>query len=199
MPTRRIALLVVAVFAVSGCGSATTIFGSKSTTTPAASTSPASATTPSGIVQSADGRFRTVIPAGFVDATHAVSSGVANVQYLAVGPRHQSFATNINVVREPAGGRSDMDQLVGLEIATIKRLEPHAGGFSPVTSLTVGGEQARAVDYLNAPTGNRLLHQRQVFVAHQGWIYTITYSAIPRAYEVRVRALDAVIAAWRWR
>jgi hypothetical protein len=139
-----------------------------------------------------------VIPAGFVDATSSVQSGVANVQYLAVGPRHHSFATNINVVREPAQGRSDMNQIVGLELATIKRLAPQAGSFSNVTRPTVGGEPARAVDYLNTPTGNRVLHQRQVFVVHGRWIYTITYSALPSAYVADVGALDAVTTAWRW-
>lgn len=196
MPTRRIALLVASVLLLTGCGG-TTIFASKSTTSAASATSSAS-TSPSGTVRSTDGRFQTVIPAGFVDATHAVNSGVANVQYLAVGPRHDSFATNINVVREPANGRSDMDQTVGLEVATIKRLERQAANFSQVASLKVGGEPARGVDYFNTPTGSRLLHQRQVFVGNGGWIYTITYSAIPSAYRANVGALDAVTSAWRW-
>jgi len=174
------------------------MFGSKSTSSSASATSSASTTAPSAAVRSTDGRFQTVIPVGFVDATHAVSSGVANVQYLAVGPRHDSFATNINVVREPANGRSDADQIVRLEVDTIKRLERQASNFSQVTSLKVGGEPARAVDYFNTPTGSRLLHQRQVFVANGGWIYTITYSAIPSAYRANVGALDEVTSAWRW-
>jgi hypothetical protein len=197
MSTRRIALLVVSVFVIAGCSSST-VFGSKPTSTHAGSTSQTSVRAASGTVKSTDGRFQTVIPAGFVDATSSVRSGVADVQYLAIGPRHDSFATNVNVVREPAQGRSDIDQIVGLEIATIKRLAPQARSFSQVTSLTVGGEPARAVDYRNSPTGNRVLHQRQVFVAHAGWIYTITYSAIPGAYNANVEALDAVTAAWRW-
>jgi hypothetical protein len=197
VPTRRIALVVASVFVIAACGSSK-VFRSKSTSTPAASVSRTSTPASLGTVRSTDGRFQTVIPAGFVNATRSVRSGVAIVQYLAIGPRHDRFATNVNVVREPAQGRSDVDQIVGLEIATIKRLAPRAASFSQVASLTVGGEPARAVDYLNAPTGNRVLHQRQVFVAHGGWIYTITYSAIPSAYDANVAALDAVTAAWRW-
>jgi hypothetical protein len=198
MPARRTALLAVSLFVLAGCGSSTISGGSKSTSRPSTASAQTSTMPPSETVQSTDGRFQTVIPAGFVNATNSVQSGVANVQYLAVGPRHHSFATNVNVVREPARGRSDMDQIVGLEIATIKRLAPQAGSFSKVTRLTLGGEPARAVDYLNAPTGNSVLHQRQVFVIHGGWIYTITYSALPSAYVAHVRALDAVTSAWRW-
>jgi hypothetical protein len=198
MPAHRLALLGGSLFFLAGCGSSTISGGSKATSRPSTASVRTSTKAPSGTVQSTDGRFQTVIPAGFVDATSSVQSGVANVQYVAVGPRRHGFATNINVVREPAQGRSDMDQIVALELATIKRLAPQAGGFSKVTRLTVGGEPARAVVYLNTPTGNRVLRQRQVFVVQGRWIYTITYSALPGAYGADVRALDTVTTAWRW-
>jgi hypothetical protein len=198
MPGRRIGLLVVSVMLLTGCSSST-VFGSKSTSTStASSTQTSTAAAPSRTVRGTDGSFQTVIPVGFVDATHAFHSGVANLQYVAIGPRHDGFATNINVVREPANGRGDMDQIVGFEIATVQRLERHAGNFSRVTPQRVGGEPARVVDYFNTPSGGPVLHQRQVFVAHAGWIYTITYSAIPSAYGANVGALDAVTSAWRW-
>jgi hypothetical protein len=149
-------------------------------------------------VTSTDGRFETVVPSEFIDATRSVRSGVANVQYLAIGPRSQGFATNINVIRDPANGRADINQIAGREIATIKRLEAQARNFSQMSSLTVGGGPARAVDYTNRPSGDRPLHQRQVFVVHQGWIYTITYSALPSAYAANVGAVDQVAAGWRW-
>jgi hypothetical protein len=54
------------------------------------------------------------------------------------------------------------------------------------------------VDYYNRPTGERLLRQRQVFVAHGQWIYTITYSALPDAYTAHDGAVDRVAAGWKW-
>jgi hypothetical protein len=147
---------------------------------------------------SIDGSFETVVPTGFIDATRSVKSGVANVQYLAIGPRARGFTTNINVIREPAQGATGIAAIVGLEIATIKRIEPRADHFSRSSKLTVGGATARAVDYFNRASGDRTLHQRQVFVGHGGWIYTITLSASPAAYAADVGAINEVTAAWEW-
>ncbi len=195
--------MAVTVPLAAGCGS-TSLFGAKSkstsSTAPAASAAGATTTPPAppAAVTSIDGSFQTIVPSGFVDATRSVRSGVANVQYLAIGPRANGFATNINVIREPAGGRTDINRITGLEVATIKRIDPRADRFSRPTAITIGGQPARAVDYYNRPTGERLLHQRQVFVAHGQWIYTITYSALPEAYAAGVGAVDRVAAGWQW-
>ena len=207
-PRRLAAILVVTVPLAAGCGS-TSLFGSKakstsSTTRPASTTVGTSTTAGTSTqaqpatVTSIDGSFQTVVPSGFLAATRSLRSGVANVQYLAVGPRADGFATNINVIREPAQGRTDIAGITGLEVATIKRLDPRADRFSQSSELTVGGEPARSVDYYNRPTGERLLHQRQVFVAHGQWIYTITYSALPDAYASQAGAVDRVAAGWKW-
>ena len=62
---------------------------------------------------------------------------------------------------------------------------------------TVAGEPARAVDYLFA-TATGLLHLRQVYVEHQGWIYVITYTASTTAYTASMPALAQVVNSWRW-
>ncbi len=203
-PRRLAAVLAVTVPLTAGCGS-TSLFGAKSkstsSTTPPASAAGAKSTQPApqpAAVTSIDGSFQTIVPSGFVDATRSVSSGVANVQYLAIGPRANGFATNINVIREPAAGRTNINRITGLEVATIKRIDPRADRFSQPTAIIVGGRPGRAVDYYNRPTGERLLHQRQVFVAHGQWIYTITYSALPDAYAAGVGAVDRVAAGWKW-
>ncbi len=203
-PRRLAAVLAVTVPLAAGCGS-TSLFGAKSkstsSTTPPASSAGATTTQPAPqppAVTSIDGSFQTIVPSGFVDATRSVRSGVANVQYLAIGPRANGFASNINVIREPAGGRTDINRITGLEVATIKRIDPRADRFSQPSAITVGGQPARAVDYYNRPTGERLLRQRQVFVAHGRWIYTITYSALPEAYAAGVGAVDQVAAGWKW-
>lgn len=207
MRPRRLAALILSAAAVAGCGAKTTLLhttSSSSTTaqahtqTTTATGTPTTTTAPSGTVKSADGQFATVIPSGFVNALSRVQGSPINIQYLAVGPRHDGFATNINVVHEPSHGQTSIDTITGLEIAGIKRLEPQAHQFSQVQSLTVDGQPARAVDYLSMPDKRRLLHQYQVFVAKSGTIYTITYSALPNFYSDNLASVKQVTDGWHW-
>jgi hypothetical protein len=199
MRARRFSVLLLSLLAVAGCGSKSTLLrtgsGSSSATSQPSTAAPKQA--PAGTVKSVDGRFATVIPSGFVNATSRVQGSAIRIQYLAVGPRHQGFATNINVVREQSNGQTSMDSIVNLEISGIKRLEPQAHQFSQVQSLTVDGQPARSVDYRSQP-GNRSLHQYQVFVAQGGWIYTITYSALPSDYSDNLAAVKQVTHNWHW-
>ncbi|MGZ4185076.1 MAG: hypothetical protein ACXVUE_23175 [Solirubrobacteraceae bacterium] len=208
MRPRRLAALILSAAAVAGCGSKTTLLhtssssSSSSTTTQAPATTttatPTTTTAPSGTVKSADGQFATVIPNGFVNALSRVQASPINIQYLAVGPRHDGFATNINVVHEPSHGQTSIDTITNLEIAGIKRLEPQAHQFSQVQSLTVDGQPARAIDYLSMPDKRRLLHQYQVFVTKSGTIYTITYSALPSTYSDNLASVKQVTDGWHW-
>jgi hypothetical protein len=60
---------------------------------------------------------------------------------------------------------------------------------------TASGARGRSLSALNAPTGGRLRHQRQVFVIHLGWLYEITCAALPgAAYSGSLPALHQVIA-----
>jgi hypothetical protein len=201
MRARRLAALILSASAIAGCGGKTSLLHSSSaaTSTGTATATTATATTaPPGTVKSADGQFATVIPDGFVNALSRVQGGPINIQYLAVGPRHDGFATNINVVHEPSRGQTSIDTVTGLEIAGIKRIEPQAHQFSQVQSLTVDGQPARAIDYLSLPDKHRLLHQYQVFVVEGGTIYTITYSALPSSYSDNLASIKQVTDGWHW-
>jgi hypothetical protein len=206
-----LAALILSAAAIAGCGSKTTLLHTGSSSSSTSAHSPAAKTTgsattgsattttaPSGTVTSADGSFATVIPDGFANALSRVQGGPINIQYLAVGPRHDGFATNINVVHEVSHGQTNINTIAGLEIAGIKRLEPQAHQFSQVQSLTVGGQPARAIDYLSMPDKHRLLHQYQVFVANNGTIYTITYSALPSSYSDNLASVKQVTDGWHW-
>ncbi|HEY1509553.1 MAG TPA: DcrB-related protein [Solirubrobacteraceae bacterium] len=207
MSARPLAVLLVSAVALAGCGStkllsstsstATSSSGSASGSAKPSGSGTATAAAPAGTVKSADGRFATVVPRGFADNTKTVQGGTVNIQYLAIGPRSDGFATNINVVREQSQGASDIDKITSLEIAGIKRFEAKAHQFSQIQSLTVDGEPARSVDYLSQP-GDRPLHQLQVFVARGAWIYTITYSALPTDYSDNVSAMAQVTSGWHW-
>jgi len=206
MRPRRLAALILCAAAVAGCGSKTTLLHTTSSSSSTTSQAPATTqtgtatatTAPSGTVKSADGQFATVIPSGFVNALSRVQASPINLQYLAVGPRHDGFATNINVVHEPSHGQTSINAITNLEIAGIKRIEPQAHQFSQVQSLTVDGQPARAIDYLSMPDKRRLLHQYQVFVAKSGTIYTITYSALPSSYSDNLASVKQVTDGWHW-
>ena len=206
MRPRRLAALILCAAAIAGCGSKTTLLHTTSSSSSTTSQAPATTqtgtatatTAPSGTVKSADGQFATVIPSGFVNALSRVQASPINLQYLAVGPRHDGFATNINVVHEPSHGQTSINAITNLEIAGIKRIEPQAHQFSQVQSLTVDGQPARAIDYLSMPDKRRLLHQYQVFVAKSGTIYTITYSALPSSYSDNLASVKQVTDGWHW-
>jgi hypothetical protein len=119
------------------------------------------------------------------------------VLFLAVGPRIDNETINVNVIREQARGENDVDHVADLEVSGIRNLISQAHGFSAVRRLTVGGSSARSVDYLGSPGGHRL-HLRQVFVLHQGWIYTITYTALPNTYQAHAGSMDQVLEGWTW-
>jgi hypothetical protein len=207
MRARRLAALVLSASAIAGCGSRTTLLrttsSSSSTSSQSSGAAAGSATTgtsttaPPGTVKSADGQFATVIPSGFANALGSVQATI-KIQYLAAAPSHDGFATNINVVAEAAGSQTSIDKITGLELAGVKRAEPQAHDFSQIQSLTVDGQPARAIDYLSLPDKHRLLHQYQVFVAKSGTIYTITYSALPSAYDDNLAAVKQVTDGWHW-
>src|SRR5262249_8306873 len=115
------------------------------------------------------------------------------------GPRSRGFAININVVREPSRGMTNPAAIASFELNAIRRIERRAHAFSTLQPLTVDGAPARSVDYLNVPTGTRELRQRQVFVKHDGSIYTITYTALPATYAASAGAMDEVLGNWTWR
>jgi hypothetical protein len=205
-----VALATTAALALAGCGSVASSSRSAaaSPTTPAATSSnttamPASLrsrstrTSSSGRVTTSGGGFSAVLPAGFRNATASAQGGPINILYLATGPRAAGLTTNINVVRQRSGGVTDMNAIVRAELRGLRLVLPQTLRISTPEPVTVGGESARALDYLYGPATRRL-HLRQVIVEHQGWIYVITYTASSTGYTASLPALAHVISSWRW-
>jgi hypothetical protein len=167
----------------------------------AAATAPVSVAAPTAHAgaTASSGAFTTVVPSGFRNETRSLSGAALNIQLVIIGPRAHGFSTNINVIREHFVG-TDVAALARGQLTSIKRIYPKAHGFSAIAVTTVDRDPARAFAYSNAPLNGKLLHQRQVFVIHAGWAYSITYSALPgAAYSASLPALHQVIADWRWR
>lgn len=210
--TRYCAVAVTAALALAGCGSSSSSsrVPARATTNTSTSSDPtASGSTPTSPmatssttsspagVTSRDGRFLAMIPAGFRNAVASLQGGPINVLYLAVGPRTGGFTTNINVVRESSAGLTDINAVVRDELRGLKRVLP---GIRPISSpepVTVGGEPARVVDYLNG-SATPSLHLRQVVVEDRGWIYVVTYTAPSTTYTANLPALAQVISSWHW-
>jgi hypothetical protein len=119
------------------------------------------------------------------------------VLLLAVGPRISGETININVIREQARGHRSVDDIAHLEVTGIRSLVREAHGFSSLRALTVGGTPARSVDYLGSPAGH-VLHLAQVFILHNNWIYTVTYTALPSTYQAHLSALQQLLGGWVW-
>jgi hypothetical protein len=147
-------------------------------------------------VTASSGAFGTVVPSGFRNRTAALSGGVVNIEYAAVRPSVDGFATNINVVRERTPS-NDIVAATAAEMAANDASLPQGPLVLEAQDACGRRGPARAVDYLNAPTGGRLRHQRQVFVIHLGWVHEITCAALPgAAYSGSLPALHQVIAGW---
>jgi hypothetical protein len=141
--------------------------------------------------------FVAAIPAGFRNATASAQGGPVNILYLATGPRVHALRTNINVVREPSGGVTDMNAIVRAELKGLRVMLPGTIRISTPEPVTVAGEPARVLDYQYGPATRRL-HLRQVIVEHAGWIYVITYTASSSGYAASLPALTQMINSWRW-
>jgi len=148
-------------------------------------------------VKANSGAFATALPHGFANNTAAVSGSAVRVDLLITAPAVDGFAVNINVVRERIT-TTNVTALIDASLAFIKDTA-RAHAFSTIQSLSVDGAAARAVGFLNTLGSGPVVHQRQVYVIHDGWGYAITDSALKGSqYQRSVAALRQLLASWRW-
>lgn len=202
MSLRRTLALAVALLALAGCTSvvqgrgatvrSSTSIGGFPSTTPS-TTPPTSAPSEprTGAIESPDGDFSVVLPAGWRDGTDQIGT-LALTGYF--GPTADGFATNVNVNRVPAPG-----SLAAVVHAAITQLQNtlHVTNMTPTTSRTLGGEPALEYSFTDQQAG-RTLHQRQTIALHDGSGYVVTYTALTDAYEASLNDADAIIESWQW-
>lgn len=146
---------------------------------------------------SASGAFTIVVPRGFRNET-ASSHSTVKLELLVAGSTTSGFTVNIDVVREHVGTTS-LEKVTQSSIGYLKRAYG-AGRFSTIQDLTVAGAPARAFSYFVTFGSPNLQHDRQVYVVHDGWAYSVTYSALSGAqYGGSLSALAECLATWRWR
>jgi hypothetical protein len=133
-----------------------------------------------------------VLPDGWTDGADRLS-GIAITGYF--GPVVDSFATNVNVVREPVPGLT-LRQFLQATIQGV-RATVNVQSLSPATARTVGGDPALEYSAVDQQVG-RTLRQRQTLVIHGANGYVITFTALPDQYEVSVADADAILDSWQW-
>lgn len=139
-------------------------------------------------VTARQGAFRTVVPAGYA-YTQSVT------QYRVAAPGEGGIYNVVLVVREPVR-LGDMNVLSHRTLSAAKR-QPHIHVISPLRRVSVDGEPALAVDYVE-PAEGRETHVREVFVNHGGWVYIIQASSTATQFATNSGALEETIAHWRW-
>jgi hypothetical protein len=151
----------------------------------------------SSSLTSASGAFTIGVPHGFRNETANAHSTV-KLELLLAGSVTSGFTVNINVVREHVGTVS-LGKVTQGSIAYLKSADG-AGRFSAIQDLTVAGAPAHAFSYFATFGSPNLQHDRQVYFVHDGWAYSVTYSALSGAqYGGSLSALAECLATWRWR
>ena len=131
---------------------------------------------------------------------------------LVIGARHDGFATNVNVVREPgipegvtAGDYAD--------IALAALRDPASSGFPPEVTEAIeemevrelsetgnselAGERGATWQYGSTREG-RALRVRQLVAVRSNAAYTLTYTAAQESFEDDLPAFEEIVESWRW-
>jgi hypothetical protein len=140
------------------------------------------------------------LPAGWANRTAELAPRVRGTrpEYVFQGPVSAGFAAGLNVVRQPrAPDDPPLARLLELVSAQV-RTELRATPVGAPHTLGMDGEQALAYDYRYTADGTPL-RGRQVAVYHGDRVVFLNFTAHERAFARGVRALDRMIATWRWR
>lgn len=140
--------------------------------------------------------FKTVVPAGFRNVLGSPQAPITGFAYFAVGQRAKGYTTTINVVRVEFKGLGNLDRATQIELSGIKRSVPTAR-IGAVKRAKVAGSPARVVDDF-VPKGRQQLVHHQVYFAHGGQLYVLTYSALRSTFHLGVNGLRQVLSKWQW-
>ena len=142
------------------------------------------------------GDFKTVVPIGYKNVLGSPEAPNTGFAYFAVGQRAKGYTTTINVVRVEFQGLGNLDRATRTELSGIKRSVPTVR-IGAVKRAKVAGEQARVVDDV-VPNGKRQLVHHQVYFAHGGELYVLTYSALRSTFHLGANGLRQVLSKWQW-
>jgi hypothetical protein len=145
-------------------------------------------------VASPNGEFAVVLPTGWRQDTAIAQKVKAVTAYL--GPVRNSFAANVNVVREDLPSGIDLEQYRAKSLAALRAAIPITN-LTPDTKLKVDGDDALEYSFQDTQQGRQLM-QRQTVVLHGAVAYTITYTATTPDFAASSAAGHSIVASWRW-
>jgi hypothetical protein len=206
MRTTIAGCLAAAALLVAGCGGGSgsstattnTTATTTSDTTSTASTGAAhgSSAPPGGtrVIGAKNGGFQTILPRGFTTR----GGGEAAIEYAATRHYASGRDTNLTVFRatEIEGGLQAIVARALRNLAHQPAFLPKAHDVSQPRRLNVDAQPALYIDYRVA--GRKPSERRQVFTVGSDFTYEISVSAAPARFPAALKALEEVIASWRW-
>lgn len=134
-------------------------------------------------------------PVGWTDRTREASqnTSIKPDRLIAAAPR-DGFATNVNVVFEPA---PDADLT---EIGNAFKQQLKGIGATDVTTVAeseLSGEESVTYTYV-LDEGGAERRARQVVAAHGGRLYTISFTAAAAGFEEGEARFDEILSSWTW-
>lgn len=140
--------------------------------------------------------YEIALPSGWEDQSEQAEESEVPIRFdLVVGKeRVQGFATNVNVLREPAPEGTGLEE-IGPQFE--RQIEAFgARELSEPRDLMLDGDPAIARDYELSLQGRRLLG-RQVFTIHDDRIYTVTFTS--RQDSTReLEEFEQILDSWQW-
>lgn len=160
----------------------------------ASASSPSASVASGPAVASPNGEFAVVLPTGWRQDTAIAAKVKAVTAYL--GPVRNSFAANVNVVREAVPAGIDLEQYRAKSLAALRAAIPITN-LTPDTKLQVDGDDALEYSFEDTQQGRQLM-QRQTVVLHGSVAYTITFTATKPDFAASSAAGHSIVASWRW-
>jgi len=139
------------------------------------------------------------LPRTWVDRTAELAGRVKGVRpsFVFQGPVTDGFAADVNVVRQPRGpGDPPLDQLVELVAGQVSA-QLGATRVGGPRVLALDGERAIAYEYRYQAHGLHL-RARQIAVVRGDSVVFVNFTTTERVFARDVRALDQLVASWRW-
>ncbi len=137
------------------------------------------------------------LPDGWKDRTDDAEeqTGGISVDKLFIGPRVEGFATNVNVLREARPANASLEEIEQRGRPQIRGV----GGrnISPARPVELGDERALSHTY-NIRQQGKLLRGEQYIAVHDGRVYNVTVTSVPRAFADAQKDFEEIADSWKW-
>ena len=135
-------------------------------------------------------------PEGWRDGTDEAETGAVNFDLLLLGQRRDGFTANVNILREEPGTEVTLDELKQTYRPQLEGLG--ATDIEAGNDVQLDGERALVHDYRIGQAGSQR-HGRQVALPHEDGVYTITLTSSEEGFDEDARDFQTMLDSWRWK